>query len=110
MSTDTVAQVIHFARLDVITNSAGRNVFVTRRNLIERWRQDRPTLSLHGVDNGLYDIATRARMDKLFIKELGMNFESIPFDGIGHQDSLIGKEAGKVFDAVERFLQGGHAQ
>ena len=66
LSTDTVSQAIHFARLGVLTNRAGRNVFVTRRNLIERWTRERPTLSIHGEENGLYDIATLARMGKLF--------------------------------------------
>jgi hypothetical protein len=106
LSTDTVAQAIHFARLGVITNRSGRNVFVTRRNLIERWTRERPTLSIHGVDNGLYDIATLARMEKLFAQDLGMNFRKQPFDGIGHQDSLIGRKAGVVFDVVGRFLDG----
>ena len=66
LSTETVAQAIHFARLGVITNRAGRNVFVTRRNLRERWTADATdrTLSIHGVDNGLYDIATLSRMDE----------------------------------------------
>ena len=104
LSTDTVAQAIHFARLGVITNRSGRNVFVTRRNLIERWTRERPTLSIHGVDNGLYDIATLARMQKLFAKDLEMDYRTLPFDGIGHQDSLIGKKAGVVFEAVGRFL------
>ena len=106
LSTDTVSQAIHFARLGVITNRTGRNVFVTRRNLIERWTRERPTLSIHGVDNGLYDIATLARMRKLFKDDLGLAYETKEFDGIGHQDSLIGKRAGEVFEAVGRFLDG----
>jgi hypothetical protein len=106
LSTDTVAQAIHFARLGVITNRAGRNVFVTRRNLRERWTPKRPTLSIHGVDNGLYDISTLARMTKLFKHDMGMAYDAIPFEGIGHQDSLIGTKAGEVFEAVGRFLDG----
>ena len=92
------------------TNRAGRNVFVTRRNLRERWggpnRDWHPTLSLHGVDNGLYDIATLARMEKLFAKDMGLDFRARAFEGIGHQDSLIGKNAGVVFEAVGRFFDG----
>jgi pimeloyl-ACP methyl ester carboxylesterase len=89
LSTDTVSQAIHFARLGVITNRTGRNVFVTRRNLIERWTRERPTLSIHGVDNGLYDIATLARMRKLFKDDLGLAYETKEFDGIGHQTPLL---------------------
>jgi cholesterol oxidase len=104
LSTDTVSQAIHFARLGVLTNRAGRNIFVTRRNLLERWTRARPTLSLHGEENGLYHISTLARMQKLFKKELGMSYEAWPLPGMGHQDCLIGKRAREVFVAVEEFL------
>ena len=105
LSTDTVSQAIHFARLGVITNRAGRNVFVTRKNLLERWKRH-PTLSIHGTENGLYDVATLARMNKLFKEDLGLDFTPHEFPGIGHQDSLIGKRAGEVFAVVEEFLNG----
>ena len=104
LSTDTVSQAIHFARLGVLTNRAGRNVFVTRRNLLERWTRARPTLSLHGEKNGLYDISTLARMAKLFKTELGLSYKALPLHDMGHQDCLIGKRAREVFVAVEEFL------
>jgi cholesterol oxidase len=107
LSTDTVSQAIHFARLGVLTNRAGRNVFVTRRNLLERWTRVRPTLSLHGEKNGLYDISTLARMTKLFKTELGLSYETRPLEAMGHQDCLIGKKARKVFVDVEEFLDRG---
>ena len=106
LSTDTVSQAIHFARLGVITNYAGRNVFATRRNLLERWGTTRPTLSIHGEFNGLYDVATLARMNRLFAIDLGMNFTPHELKGMGHQDCLIGKRAREVFDVVENFLNG----
>ncbi|MEO8677042.1 MAG: hypothetical protein ABI569_15820, partial [Casimicrobiaceae bacterium] len=106
LSTDTVSQAIHFARLRVITNYAGRNVFATRRNLLERWGKTRPTLSIHGEFNGLYDVATLARMKKLFATDLGMKFKPHELKGMGHQDCLIGKRAREVFGAVEDFLEG----
>jgi pimeloyl-ACP methyl ester carboxylesterase len=121
LSTDTVSQAIHFARLGVITNRAGRNVFVTRENLLERWKEEddpsgeqskrknkekrgHPTLSIHGTENGLYDVATLARMKDLFKKDLKMDFTTHEFRGMGHQDCLIGKRAGEVFAVVESFL------
>ena len=106
LSTDTVSQAIHFARLGVITNYAGRNVFATRRNLLERWGKTRPTLSIHGQFNGLYDVSTLARMNKLFKTDLGLNFKPHQLDGMGHQDCLIGKRAREVFGVVEDFLEG----
>jgi hypothetical protein len=106
LSTDTVAQAIHFARLGVITNHAGRSVFATRRNLIERWKKAGPTMSIHGVLNGLYDVSTLARMTKLFEKDLGLPFVTRAFEGMGHQDCLIGKRSREVFDCVEQFLGG----
>ena len=107
LSTDTVSQAIHFARLGVITNYAGRNIFATRRNLLDRWGKTRPTLSIHGEFNGLYDVATLARMSKLFSTDLGMNFTPHELPGMGHQDCLIGKRAREVFDVIEDFLQDG---
>ena len=106
LSTDTVAQAIHFARLGVITNHAGRNVFATRRNLVQRWKKAGPTLSIHGVLNGLYDVSTLARMTKLFKTDLGLPFTARAFEGMGHQDCLIGKKSREVFDYVESFLAG----
>jgi len=107
LSTDTVSQAIHFARLGVLTNRAGRNVFVTRRNLLERWTRERPTLSLHGKENGLYHVSTLARMTKLFKTDLDMSYEALPLDNMGHQDCLIGKKAREVFVSVEEFLDRG---
>ena len=45
-------------------------------------------------------------MTKLFKHAMAMAYDTIPFDGIGHQDSLIATKAGQVFEAVGRFLDG----
>ena len=63
-------------------------------------------LSIHGKENGLYDVATLSRMNKLFNEDLGIDFTTHEFPGIGHQDSLIGKRTGEVFAGVEEFLNG----
>jgi choline dehydrogenase-like flavoprotein/pimeloyl-ACP methyl ester carboxylesterase len=108
LSIDTVSQAINFARLEVITSRAGRNEYVSRDNFLRRWRvddRDIPTLSIHGSDNGLADVATLARMKKLLVDDLGFqNFETHAFAGFGHQDSLIGRNAGEVFAVVHEFL------
>jgi hypothetical protein len=109
LSIETVSQGIHFARRKVITNRAGRNVYVSPRQLNDRWSF--PTLSIHGVDNGLADVATLGHMRRTF-KEAGLTFKGTmrpllttrSFREFGHQDSLIGRRAGKVFKDIERFL------
>ena len=108
LSIDTVSQAINFARLEVITSRAGRNEYVSRDNFLRRWRvddKDIPTLSIHGSDNGLADVATLARMRKLLVDDLGFeNYETHAFADFGHQDSLIGRNAGEVFAVVHEFL------
>ena len=101
LSIETVSQAIHFARAEVITNRIGRNDYVLRRNL-ERWKF--PTLSIHGAENGLSDVATLARFERTFQEEAGIRIRIREFPGFGHQDSLIGKRAPEVFAEVLRFL------
>jgi len=100
LSIDTVSQAIHFARTNMITNYAGRNIYVLRGNLNMRWKF--PTMSIHGKENGLADIATLTRLKSLFA---GLNFQTEAFEGFGHQDSLIGTDAAQVFEKVSDFLK-----
>ena len=122
LSIDTVAQAINFARLEVVTNQAGRNEYVSRDNFLTRWVRNPPgigdvdnglaevrrvgiaTLSIHGAENGLADVATLTRMDTLLRKNLGLDFEKYRVEGCGHQDCLIGRDAGRVFAKVFDFL------
>lgn len=101
LSIDTVSQAMHFARLKTIANSAGHNVYVSRERLRERWTFD--TMSLHGLDNGLSDPATLARMDDMFTDTL-FAYVTRPMKGFGHQDCFIGRDAHKVFDTIAAFL------
>jgi choline dehydrogenase-like flavoprotein/alpha-beta hydrolase superfamily lysophospholipase len=103
LSLETVSQAAHFAKHKVITNRAGRNVFVSRLQLRTRWRF--PTLSIHGRDNGLVDFATVAHMERGFRGAGLALLETQVVDGYGHQDSLIGKRASKVFRAMSTFLE-----
>ncbi|MGA8050736.1 MAG: alpha/beta fold hydrolase, partial [Burkholderiales bacterium] len=104
LSIDTVSQGIHFARTNMITNHAGRNVYVVRKNLEERWTF--PTMSIHGEKNGLADVATLERLKSLFRDLRGVHFRAEALEGFGHQDCLIGKDAEKnVFVKVSSFLE-----
>jgi len=105
LSIDTVSQAIHLARHKTICNRAGRNVYVSRRSLKQRWTFD--TLSVHGADNGLSDVATLGRMRAVFA-DAGVTgtLHVQAFAGFGHQDCLIGREATRVHGAIGEFLAG----
>jgi choline dehydrogenase-like flavoprotein/pimeloyl-ACP methyl ester carboxylesterase len=102
LSIETVAQGIHFARCELLTNRAGRNLYTLPKNL-HRWRF--PTASIHGEDNGLSDVATLARFESVF-REHGIKIVPKRFAGFGHQDCLIGRDAETVFEYVFDFLAG----
>ena len=84
-------------------NKEGRNVFVQPRQISERWRFD--TLSIHGEDNGLSDVATLHRFKRRFQEDAGVKIHTHAFSGFGHQDCLIGRKAEKVFEVVHAFLE-----
>lgn len=104
LNLETVAQAIHLARQKTISTRAGRNVYVSRQNLRAYWRGIE-TMSIHGADNGLADVATLGRMRKVF-KDAGLKIHTVPFDGFGHQDCLIGRGAPRVFERIAAFLAG----
>lgn len=104
LNLDTVAQVVHFAERRVITTRGGLNVFVTRKALRDSWTF--PTLSVHGDDNGLADVATLGLMSRL-MNDAGAAFETRRLAGVGHQDSLIGTRSPATFAAMFEFLENG---
>lgn len=98
----TLLQTIHFARNGMITTRRGRNAFIIPERL-NRLRNI-SFFSIHGTENGLADPATLVRVEGL-MKEAGINFEKKCFDGFGHQDCIIGREAAKeVFPNIIAFL------
>jgi cholesterol oxidase len=102
LNPETVSQVLHFVRLQMVANRFGRNRFVFRKALRECWKF--PTLSIHGEDNGLADIATLKRMRGV-MRDAGCNFTSKRIPGFGHQDCWIGKDAAThVFQPILDFL------
>lgn len=102
LSLETVSQAIHLARLGVVTDRDGSNEYLLRRNLLTRWIF--PTLSVHGRQNGLFDIATLARLEEVFRHVPRAQFRARPLDDFGHQDCLIGRRAGEVFEVMSEFL------
>lgn len=101
LDLDTLAQVMHFSNNRVITGPDGNNRLVNARNLKENWRY--PTLYLHGEKNGLVDVASVDQMEKLFAGT-GL-LQTARIEERGHQDCLIGRDAGRVFERIERFLE-----
>jgi choline dehydrogenase-like flavoprotein len=109
MNVDTLAQIIHFARFDAITNQRGRGEFVTRRKLHERWGGI-PTLGIHGLGNGLVDVATQDLLQQA-MHHAGVPFRSSPagqppYRSLGHQDVMIGTTSEAVFQDIQAFLDG----
>jgi cholesterol oxidase len=103
INLDTVSQTMHFSRFGAATNQRGRGEFVTIKNLKARWAGI-PTLAIHGKDNGLVDVHTQQLLQDLLQGSAGVPFKSITFEGMGHQDVLIGSQRRPVFDAIEDFL------
>lgn len=106
LSVDTATQVAHFAKLQTITDHGGNNQFVSRKRLQANWTF--PTLSIHGADNGLADVSTVGRMQSI-MTDAGRNYQALVFEGFGHQDCLIGKEAEPIFRAMNNFLVSEHS-
>lgn len=102
----TLFQTIHFARRKLITDRSGYNFNVTPTDLHQRWTM--PTLTLHGTENGLVDVATARRlreaMADAFDREPGRIFHACRLPGFGHQDCLIGRRRRVVFAEIVRFL------
>lgn len=104
LNLDTVSQAIHFARFNTITDGSGRAIDTRGATLRERWPRN-GTLSIHGVENGLADVATVQVWDS-HLKRAGVPLEKAYIPGYGHQDCLIGRNAERdVFRHISSFLQ-----
>lgn len=102
LSVDTATQVAHFAKLQTITDHSGNNTFVSRKRLRANWCF--PTLSIHGAENGLADVSTVGRME-VIMADADRDYQAMVFEGFGHQDCLIGKDAKPIFEVMNQFLQ-----
>jgi len=109
LNIDTVAQAIHFARHNTITDGAGRAIDTQGATLRARWPRN-GTLCVHGSDNGLADVATLDLFQR-HMERAGIAVERHEVAGYGHQDCLIGRGAARrVFEPVCRFLEEHHDQ
>lgn len=107
LNLDTVAQAIHFARSNTITDGAGRAIDTQGRTLAERWPRH-GTLSLHGADNGLAHVAT-LDVFEAHMRRAGVPLEVRAIPDYGHQDCLIGRHAARdVFRHISTFLERDH--
>ncbi|HEY6877865.1 MAG TPA: alpha/beta fold hydrolase [Polyangiales bacterium] len=105
LSIETVSQGIHVARRRVLTDKEGVNRYVTYDRLRKRLKI--PLLSIHGEENGLIDVSTASYMQKVYdaIADDGVPRRAETFEGFGHQDMLVGRDAAtKVFPVISGFL------
>ncbi|OUR94997.1 hypothetical protein A9Q81_14640 [Gammaproteobacteria bacterium 42_54_T18] len=103
----TISRVTQFAFHEQVTNKHGENDFVTNENLKKYWKF--PTLSIHGSDNGVADIATLNRMQQT-MAAAGCDYHTEILQGFGHQDSLIGKNSKINFHKISNFLDTEHPE
>jgi cholesterol oxidase len=98
LNLETVSQVIHIARHRQVALGDGRHLNLNR---IALWPRS-GTLILSAEDSGMVSPNTGQRMADLFGTEgIDHQFERVPG---GHQDSLLGIEAGNLWRTVEVFL------
>ena len=103
LNLDTVAQAIHFARRNTITDRSGRPFDTSASVLRARWPQ-RGTVSIHGCENGLVDVKTVEAM-RSQMAHAGIHYRAIEIPGYGHQDCLIGRHAARdVFPHIAANL------
>jgi len=99
----TVASCLHYARNDLMTTYRGRNELVSRELFDRGWR-DIDTFSVHGGENGLTDVATVSRMEKI-LHDAGIRYISPHIiEEAGHQDCLIGADRLNTFEHVRTFF------
>ena len=102
LSLETVAQVIAFARDGVVSDRSGSGDVCNSENIARRIGHCR-VLCLHAAENGLADIATRSHLMQI-LEAAKLNGASVRLEGMGHQDSLIGKSAPSTYQAILAFL------
>ena len=97
-------QIAHFARNKTVTNRDGKNVYLTRLNLKNKWSFE--TFSIHSENNGVIDFSTADRSQKIF-DEAGCKYTSLVIkdDKFGHQDTIIGENAHReIYPHFQEFL------
>jgi choline dehydrogenase-like flavoprotein/alpha-beta hydrolase superfamily lysophospholipase len=104
ISLQTLAQNVLFARHGVLTDATGHRRFVTPERVGHLKRL--PIFHVHGGENAVFDPASAERFAQVW-PALGGKAPLVKvYPGVGHQDSMIGKKAGPVFNDIAAFLQG----
>jgi choline dehydrogenase-like flavoprotein len=104
LNLETVAQAIHFARFNTITDGAGRAIDTQAAVLAERWPRQ-GTLCIHGEENGLANVVT-VDVFEAHLRRAGITPVIRTIENYGHQDCLIGRGADRnVFQHIARFLE-----
>ncbi len=93
--------MIGFARARQVADAQGESAFTNYRFFTDF--AGSPVLSLHATENGLFDFTTRDHARKFF-SDAGVTGRSIALEGMGHQDSLIGRNASQVYQQIVDFL------
>lgn len=105
LNLETVSQTIHFARLGVITDRSGRNVFTSPTRLAQRWPTS-GTLLISSTENGMVDPHSSITMEHQLGNAGVPNVRRVPIAG-GHQDALIGLATAQkpLLDKLDVFFQ-----
>lgn len=101
MHLDTVAQTIWFARSRLVTDRNGE-ALVVRPARVQKIAHCR-VLALHAERNGLVDVRTRNPLLTM-LSQGGVQGTSVFLESMGHQDSLIGRNAPGVYGRIADFL------
>ena len=102
INTETIAQIIHFAKHQLIATREGHNIFVSDDNLQKRWPQG-GTLGLHNADNRMVDANTLGLTEK-WMRRTQTPYLKKSIPRAAHQDGLIGLHCKDTFQAVHEFL------
>ena len=102
LNTETVAQIIHFAKHQLIATREGHNIFVSDENLQNRWPRG-GTLGLHNTDSKMVDANTLGLTEK-WMRRTHIPYLKKSIPHAAHQDGLIGRHSEETFQAVHEFL------
>lgn len=101
LNLGTMAQPIHFARYGSPADQHGES-WLDRLPVGQLSRI--PMLSLHGMTNGLADSAASIQIFSAWCDRHRLDVTIKSFDGVGHQDLLIGRVRTAAFTCIEDFL------
>ena len=87
LNTETVAQIIHFAKHQLIATREGHNIFVSDENLQNRWPRG-GTLGLHNTDSKMVDANTLGLTEK-WMRRTHIPYLKKSIPHAAHQDGLI---------------------